>query len=122
MASVESSLLFILERVLGIVLQVNLAPAALTLNYALTHGEPTMSLHLWAVSVTLSGEAGAGGLGEEVSARAATSRGIRGESGDPGLPSVTREAQFKCAQIEGLTCKDCDINNLWFVHTGLLTT
>ena len=46
-----------------------------------------MSLHLWAVSVTLSGEAGAGGLGEEVSARAATSRGIRGESGDPGLHS-----------------------------------
>ena len=58
--------------------ELNLAPAALTLNYALTHGEPTTSLHLWAVSVTLFGEARAGGLGEEVSARAATSRGIRG--------------------------------------------
>ena len=38
------------------------------------------------------------------------------------LPSVTRKAQLKCAEIEGLTWKDCDINNLWFVHTGLLTT
>lgn len=61
-------------------------------------GPPCVFLALRAVTVALTGEAGAGGLWQEASARTATSRGIMGlvESGDPGL---SLEAAARCVML-----------------------
>ena len=66
--------------------ELNLAPAALTLNYVLTRGEPTTSLHLRAVSVTLvKPELVVWGRKSQRGQQPPEAAG--GESGDPGLHS-----------------------------------